>query len=70
MNYLRFIVNNICYYENFITRFTYHSNAIEGSILSVQETYALLFNNNHLSYKNVSPREIYEAIIKKHSYFY
>ena len=47
MNYLRFIMNNVYYYEDFITRFTYHSNAIEGSTLSVQETYALLFNNNH-----------------------
>lgn len=65
MNYLRFIVNNICYYEDFITRFTYHSNAIEGSTLSVQETYALLFNNNHCRIENASPREIYEAINHK-----
>lgn len=65
MNYFRFIVNNICYYENFITRFTYHSNAIEGSTLSVQETYALLFNNNHVSYKNVSPRVILKLKIQR-----
>ena len=58
MGYLKHILTNLNYFEDFVTRFTYHSNAIEGSTLSVQETYALLFNNNHLLYKNVSPRVI------------
>lgn len=65
MNYLRFTMNNVYYYEDFITRFTYHSNAIEGSTLSVQETYALLFNNNCCRIESASPREIYEAINHK-----
>lgn len=65
MNYIEFIINNQNYFEDFITRSTYHSNAIEGSTLSVQETYALLFNNNHCRIENASPREIYEAINHK-----
>ncbi len=46
MGYLKQILTNLNYFEDFVTRFTYPSNAIEGSTLSVQETYALLFNNN------------------------
>ena len=42
MNYLDFIKNNQKYFEDFITRSTYHSNAIEGSTLSINETFALL----------------------------
>ena len=30
------------YFEDFITHSTYHSNAIEGSTLSLAETYAIL----------------------------
>ena len=65
MGYLKHILTNLNYFEDFVTRFTYHSNAIEGSTLSVQETYALLFNNNHLSYKNVSPRVILKLKIQR-----
>lgn len=65
MNYLNFLQSNKKYFEDFITRSTYHSNAIEGSTLSVNETYALLFDNNHCNIENASPREIYEAINHK-----
>lgn len=32
--------NSIEYFKDFITRYTYHSNAIEGN------TYAIIFNDN------------------------
>lgn len=65
MDYLDFLQSNKKYFEDFVTRSTYHSNAIEGSTLSVNETYALLFDNNHCNIKNASPIEIYEAINHK-----
>ena len=65
MNYLNFIKNNQNCFQDFVTRCTYHSNAIEGSTLSINETFALLFENNYCNIENVSPREIYEAINHK-----
>ena len=65
MDYLNFLLSNRNYFEDFITRSTYHSNAIEGSTLSVNETYALLFDAKHCNIENASPREIYEAINHK-----
>ena len=58
MNYIETIINHRFVYEDFITRSTYHSNAIEGSTLSVHETYALLFDNNYCKIENVSSRNI------------
>ncbi len=64
-----FICNNSEYFENFITRCTYHSNAIEGSTLSYADTYAIIFNDN--SFKiNAEPREIYDAINHKYALSY
>lgn len=65
MNYVDFIMNNQRCFEDFITRFTYHSNAIEGSTLTFAETYAILFNDNSLTINGREPREIYEAINHK-----
>jgi len=62
---IKFIENNKSYFEDFITRSTYHSNAIEGSTLTYAETYALLFNNNDFMIDKKTPREIYEAINHK-----
>ncbi len=57
------------YFEDFITRSTYHSNAIEGNTLSYGETYAILWNDN--SFKvNTTPRELYEAINHKYALSY
>lgn len=61
-----FIFSNKEYFEDFITRSTYHSNAIEGNTLSYAETYAILFNDNSMQVK-ASPREIYEAINHKYA---
>ena len=57
------------YYEDFITRSTYHSIGIEGSTVSYGDTYALLWNDNDftVTYK---PREIYEAINLKYALSY
>ncbi len=49
--------------KDFITRFTYHSNAIEGNTLTMQETYDLLYHHSYSKYMN--QREIYEAINHK-----
>jgi Fic family protein len=63
------IMNNSSYFEDFITRSTYHSNAIEGSTLSFAETYALIFNKDTVPI-NTSAREIYEAINHKYALNY
>lgn len=65
MKILDFIMTNNSYLEDFITRSTYHSNAIEGSTLSYAETYAILFNDNSFKINNTEPREIYETINHK-----
>ncbi len=65
MKIIDIISNNENYLEDFITRSTYHSNAIEGSTLTFAETYAILFNDNSFKINNKEPREIYEAINHK-----
>lgn len=65
MNIFEFILNNKNYLEDFITRSTYHSNAIEGSTLTYAETYAILYNDNSFKIQGKEPREIYEAINHK-----
>ena len=65
MEIIKFILNNIKYLEDFTTRSTYHSNAIEGSTLTYAETYAILYNDNSFKIEGKEPREIYEAINHK-----
>ncbi|MFR0823258.1 MAG: Fic family protein [Clostridia bacterium] len=65
MTILEFILNNAAYLEDFITRSTYHSNAIEGSTLTYAETYAILYNDNSFKIVGKEPSEIYEAINHK-----
>jgi len=60
-----FIFSNKDYLEDFTTRSTYHSNAIEGSTLTYAETYAILYNDNSFKIEGKEPREIYEAINHK-----
>ena len=67
---INFILNNNNYFEDFITRSTYHSNAIEGSTLTYAETYAIIFNDNSFKISNKEPREIYEAINHKKAMLY
>jgi Fic family protein len=69
MNILDFMKNNQDYFESFITRSTYHSNAIEGNTLSYAETYSIIFNDNSFTIK-AKPREIYEAINHKYALNY
>lgn len=59
-------IKNQEYYENFITRCTYHSNGIEGNTLSYADTYAIIFNDNSFTV-SAQPREIYEAINHKYA---
>lgn len=69
MKITEFIKSNRDYFENFITRSTYHSNAIEGSTLSYAETYSIIFNDN--SFKvTAEPREFYEAVNHKYALSY
>ena len=65
MNIINFLFENKEYIEDFITRSTYHSNAIEGSTLTYAETYAILYNDNSFKIEAKEPREIYEAINHK-----
>ncbi len=65
MNILNFLFENKEYIEDFVTRSTYHSNAIEGSTLTYAETYAILYNDNSFKIEGKEPREIYEAINHK-----
>lgn len=65
MKIIDFIIENKNYLEDFITRSTFHSNAIEGNTLTYAETYAILFNDNSFKINNKEPREIYEAINHK-----
>ncbi len=66
MTIIEFIKSSKDYFENFVTRSTYHSNGIEGSTLSYAETYSIIFNDN--SFKvTAEPREFYEAINHKYA---
>ena len=69
MELVDLIMNNQKYLEDFVTRSTYHSNAIEGSTLTYAETYAILFNDNSFKINNKEPKEIYEAINHKKALF-
>lgn len=69
MYFQEVIKNNQEYFEDFITRSTYHSNAIEGNTLSYGETYAILWNDNSFKVRT-SPRELYEAINHKYALSY
>lgn len=55
---------NQTYREDFITRVIYNSNAIEGSTLTRNETYALVFDSNHCPI-NANAKEIHQAINHK-----
>lgn len=66
MNTLLFMQEHPEYFEDFVTRSTYHSNAIEGSTLSYAETYAILWNDNSLRV-TATARELYEAINHKYA---
>ena len=66
MDAVAFMRGNRAYFEDFMTRSTYHSNAIEGSTLSYAETYAILWNDNSLQV-TATARELYEAINHKYA---
>ncbi len=63
------IRRNNPYFEDFITRSIYHSNAIEGNTISYAETYSIVFNQNDMTI-TAKPREIYEAINLKYALNY
>lgn len=65
MNALEFLLTNKNYLEDFVTRSTYNSNAIEGNTLTYAETYAILYNDNSFKIEGKEPREIYETINHK-----
>lgn len=69
MTPVEFILQNRPYFEDFITRSVYHSNAIEGSTLSYAETYAIIWNDNDFKVR-ATARELYEAINLKYAMSY
>ena len=66
MDALQFMRDHQAYFEDYVTRSTYHSNAIEGSTLSFAETYAILWNDNTMKV-TATARELYEAINHKYA---
>lgn len=66
MDVLQFMRDHQAYFEDYVTRSTYHSNAIEGSTLSFAETYAILWNDNTMKV-TATASELYEAINHKHA---
>lgn len=66
MDFRKILKTNKEYFEDFISRSTYNSNAIEGNTLSFAETYAIIFNDNSVKV-NAQPKEIYEAINHKYA---
>lgn len=66
MDVIKFTREHRAYFEDFVTRSTYHSNAIEGSTLSYAETYAILFNDNSMKV-TATACELYEAINHKYA---
>lgn len=58
------ILGNQAYLEDFATRTNYNSNALEGSTLTKNETYALTFDSNHCAI-NADAKEIHQAINHK-----
>ena len=64
MTVINTLQNNLAYLEDFVTRATYHSNALEGSNLTRNETYALTFDSNHCAI-NANAKEIHQAINHK-----
>lgn len=59
--YINLLLSNQDYFIDFVTRMTYHTNAIEGSSMSFDETFALLFNYGHAPINTTKAREIHEA---------
>lgn len=66
MDVYAFMRGNRDYFEDFISRMTYHSNAIEGSTLTLPETYAILWNDDSMVI-SATPRELYDAINHKYA---
>lgn len=64
MEVIEVLNNNQSYLEDFITRVVYNSNALEGSTLTKNETYALTFDSNHCPI-NANAKEIHQAINHK-----
>ncbi len=58
--------SNSQWFEDFITRSTYHSNAIEGSTLSFADTYAILWNDSSMKV-SATARELYDVINHKYA---
>ncbi len=63
---MEFMRDHQAYFEDYVTRSTYHSNAIEGSTLSYAETYAILWNDNSMKV-TATARELYEVINHKYA---
>lgn len=63
---MKFMRDHQAYFEDYVTRSTYHSNAIEGNTLSYAETYAILWNDNSLKV-TATARELYETINHKYA---
>ena len=69
--FINILQNNHYYFEDFITRSIYHSNAIEGSILTYHETYQLIFCGfSDEPLQNVRVRDFHATINLKNAMKY
>lgn len=66
MNPYKFMQACRPYFEDYVTRSTYHSSAIEGNTISLPETYEILWNKDTMRISATS-RELYEAINHKYA---
>lgn len=66
MNAYEYMWGNRAYFEDLISRPTYHSNAIEGGTLTLAETHAIQWNDNSMSITAMA-RELYETINLKYA---
>lgn len=64
MDIQKLIIENSEYFEDLVTRLTHHTNAIEGSTLTMAQTHALIFGNNNIKVQ-ATPREFYETVNHK-----
>ena len=64
-----FILTNKEYFKDFVTKFTFASNSIDGNSLSQEDTFTLLFNENN---KKISgdATDIFEVINQKYALDY
>lgn len=69
MDIRKFILENRTYFEDFVTIATYKSNRLEGNTLTLDDTYAIIFNKDDVKI-TATARHLYEVINHKYALNY